>query len=126
MKDRWRSPKNGVRNLLRVQTIFSLENAFIKQVSIKRRKRFIRNLNIICRIIPGFFTDRAILSLAEKDTIEANKQIDKLKSAWKEAFSASDAFVIRRLGLLYSEAGMPDRAEKYLRKALSMEPDDLG
>jgi Tfp pilus assembly protein PilF/TolB-like protein len=74
---------------------------------------------------PWLFYNRAILSLAEKDTLEANKQINKLSSAWKEAFSASDGIVSRRLGLLYSEAGMPDRAENYFRKALSMEPESI-
>ncbi len=91
----------------------------------KKEKKIYKEFEHYLPKNPWLFYRRAILSLAEKDTIEANKQIDKLKSAWKETFSASDAFVIRRLGLLYSEAGMPDRAEKYLRTAILMEPDDL-
>lgn len=71
------------------------------------------------------FYNRAILSLAAKDTLAANRDINKLISAIKEQWSSSDALVTRTLGMLYSDAGMPDRAEKYFRKALSMEPENL-
>ncbi len=70
------------------------------------------------------FYCRAVLALSEKDTVEANIQIDKFKAAWKKTFSASDGYVARRLGLLYNDADIPDRAEEYLRKAISLEPED--
>lgn len=70
------------------------------------------------------FYNRALLALGEKDTLAAKIQIDKMKAGWKEIFSASEGYVDRRLGLLYNDAGMPDRAEGYLRKAVSLEPED--
>jgi tetratricopeptide (TPR) repeat protein len=74
---------------------------------------------------PWLFYNRAILSLAEEDTLAAKRDINRLKSIIKEQWSISDALVTRRVGMLYSDAGMPDRAEKYFRKALSMEPENL-
>jgi tetratricopeptide (TPR) repeat protein len=91
----------------------------------KKEKKVYKEFEHYLPTNPWLFFNRAILSLAEKDTLAANRDINKLKSAIKEQWSISDAAVTRRVGQLYSEAGMPDRAEKYFRKALSMEPENL-
>ncbi len=101
-----------------------LGKAFHETGQVKKEKKNYKEFEHYFPTNPWLFYRRAILSLAEKDTIEANRQINKLRSAWKETFSVSDGFVSRRLGMLYSEAGLPDRAEKYFRESLSMEGED--
>ena len=72
---------------------------------------------------PWLFFNRAILSLSEKDTVAANRYIGDYIPIVRDG--TSDAHVARRLGQLYSEAGMPDRAEKYFRKAISLDPQNF-
>jgi tetratricopeptide (TPR) repeat protein len=65
---------------------------------------------------------QAILSFTEGDTIMANHYIDKYTSIRKEK-SESEADIIAGLAWIYSEAGIPDKAEAYLREAVSLEPE---
>jgi tetratricopeptide (TPR) repeat protein len=67
--------------------------------------------------------DQATLSLAEGDTVAANKYIKKFISVLK-GNSSSEADIANGLALMYRLAGKPDKAEKYYRKALSLEPDN--
>jgi tetratricopeptide (TPR) repeat protein len=69
--------------------------------------------------------DQAILSLIEKDTVEANRYISKFLSLLKEE-SFSEAEIANVLSDIYDKAGVADKAEKYYRKAVSLEPDNPG
>ena len=55
---------------------------------------------------------KAVISLAEKDTISAKSYIEKYRSILRDN-SASEADVIDELGFIYDMAGFPDIAEEY-------------
>jgi TolB-like protein len=63
---------------------------------------------------------RVLLAFAEKDSVAANRYLAKLILNLREG--ASDAHVAGGLGYLYYDAGMPEKAELYYRKAYSLEP----
>ena len=62
-----------------------------------------------------------MILLAEQDSIEAKPYIEKLTTFWKESFW-SPARIARNLGVIYQDAGDLDKAEKYIRQSLSLEP----
>ena len=66
-----------------------------------------------------------ISSLSEKDTIAANQFIDKMIVSYKN-LSTSEADIDGDLAGLYLSAGIPEKAEKYYRKAVSLAPDNSG
>jgi tetratricopeptide (TPR) repeat protein len=65
---------------------------------------------------------QAILSLSEGDTIAANRYIEKYVTICKSR-SDSEASVTDDLAMIYSEAGNLNKAERYFRQALSLEPE---
>jgi AraC-like DNA-binding protein/TolB-like protein len=69
--------------------------------------------------------NQAIVSLSEKDTVTANIYIAKYISYMKEN-SVSETEIEKRLAFLYDNANMPDKAEKYYRRALLFEPENPG
>jgi tetratricopeptide (TPR) repeat protein len=71
---------------------------------------------------PDLIYRQAILSLSERDTVSANRYIDKYKSIQKEN-SASEAAISASIAEVFSEGGLFDKAEKYYREALLLEPD---
>ena len=66
--------------------------------------------------------NQIVLQLAEKDTIRANKSIDKMISLSKES-SWSEADIATGWAGLYFAAGYLDKAEKYYRQALSLDSE---
>jgi tetratricopeptide (TPR) repeat protein len=64
-----------------------------------------------------------VLSISLGDDIKANRLIEKYISSAKDS-KASDADIAAGLANLYSMAEMPDESEEYLRKALSLEPEN--
>jgi tetratricopeptide (TPR) repeat protein len=72
---------------------------------------------------PLLIRRQATLSLTENDTSSANKYISNYISLSKER-SISDASIANNLALAYEGAGILDRAEKYYRQALSLEPEN--
>jgi TolB-like protein len=90
----------------------------------KKEKKILNELE---HYQPGNFwliRGRVLLAFAEKDSVAANGYLAKLILNLKEG--ASEAHVAGGLGHLYSDAGMPDKAEGYYRKALSLEPENPG
>jgi tetratricopeptide (TPR) repeat protein len=73
---------------------------------------------------PDLIYRQAILSLSKGDTVTANRYIEKYKSILKDN-SISGADIITNLALMYSEADIPDKAEEYYRKALSLDPGNI-
>jgi tetratricopeptide (TPR) repeat protein len=66
---------------------------------------------------------QSALSLTKKDSTSANQYIEKFKSILKEN-SFSDADIAKGLADIYFLAEIPDKAEKYYRQALSLEPEN--
>ena len=66
--------------------------------------------------------DQAALALTEGDTNKADKYIEKLISVLKEN-SVSEAGIDAELHKMYRQAGNLDKAEEYIRKALTSEPE---
>ena len=72
---------------------------------------------------PNLIRRQAILSLSEKDTVSANRYIEKFL-AFHKSDSWSEAAIANGLGAIYDEAGYYKRAEAFYRKALTLEPDN--
>jgi tetratricopeptide (TPR) repeat protein len=70
---------------------------------------------------PEIIRFQAILSLTEKDTVAANRYIEKYATIRRE-MSASEALINTDIAFIYSEGGILDKAEDYYRKALTFEP----
>ncbi len=70
---------------------------------------------------PELLYREAVLALCEGKTNAANSIIEKYISIRKGS-SASEAVIATNLAGIYSEANLPDIAEKYYREALSLEP----
>ena len=68
---------------------------------------------------------QAVLSLTQGDTAKANNYIEKYISIRKDKL-LSDAAITSSLAAIYSEAGILNKAEKYYRQALSLEPERPG
>jgi tetratricopeptide (TPR) repeat protein len=68
---------------------------------------------------------RAILSLTEKDTSATKEYIAKHLTILK-ANSTSEADINKDLAIIYWHVDMPDKAEGYFRKMLSLEPENPG
>jgi len=65
-----------------------------------------------------------IFSLAGKDSITSNQYINKTYALSREK-SKSDADIAENLGSVYQAAGIPDKAEKYYREAVSLQPGNV-
>jgi TolB-like protein len=69
------------------------------------------------------FSYQAVLELAVGDTIASNRYIQKYISLLKEN-SSSESAITAGLAWIYIEANILDKGEEYLRKALSLEPEN--
>ena len=70
---------------------------------------------------PVILDNQAVLAFTEGDTVAANLYIERLVSIRMEN-SWSEAGIKINLAYIYSEADLLDKAEKYYRQALSLEP----
>ena len=59
--------------------------------------------------------------IIERDTIKGNKYVEKCKSILRDK-KLSEADITSNLALLCSQIDLPDKAEKYYRQALILEP----
>jgi tetratricopeptide (TPR) repeat protein len=59
--------------------------------------------------------------IIEGDTIKGNKYFEKCKSILSDK-KLSDADIASNLALLFSQVDLPDKAERYYRQALTLEP----
>ena len=66
---------------------------------------------------------QAILALARGKTKQANEYLLKFESIIRDE-GATEASIQTRLGWIYEEAGKIDQAEKHLRNALLLEPEN--
>jgi tetratricopeptide (TPR) repeat protein len=72
---------------------------------------------------PVLIYRRAILSLSQGEINEAEEHIEKYKSTRKTQ-SWNEAAITTYIARIYSEGGVPDKAEENYRIALSLEPQD--
>jgi AraC-like DNA-binding protein/tetratricopeptide (TPR) repeat protein len=73
---------------------------------------------------PVIFCRRAILALTEKDTASANRYFKQYIVVHRKLFPAWEAEIPQTQAWIYNEGGFPDKAEVFLRKAISMDPDN--
>jgi tetratricopeptide (TPR) repeat protein len=66
---------------------------------------------------------QAVLSLAEGNTISANRYTEKLKTIFKANYSTNEAAITWILANVYSDAGIIDQAEIFFRETLALEPE---
>lgn len=69
--------------------------------------------------------EKGLLAIVEGDTIDAGKYLGKAERLAKEN-SWTDANIASQIALGLSDIGNKDKAEKYFRKALSLEPVESG
>jgi len=72
----------------------------------------------------GLTARQAILALSEGDTVLANQYISEYKQL-PAVDSWTEAKILNELAIIYSRGGNPDKAEKYYRQALSLEPENI-
>jgi AraC-like DNA-binding protein/tetratricopeptide (TPR) repeat protein len=72
---------------------------------------------------PMIIRNQVILSLAEKDSVATNRYTEKYISVLKKN-SSTEANIAADLAWIYWEAGIPDKAEYYYRKSLSLDSEN--
>ena len=92
-----------------------LGSAYHKTGQYQKEKQLYRKAEQDFPDDPSIIRRQAVLALTEGDTVEANRYIEKYKSINK-------ANITRSLADIYSEAGIPDKAEQYYRQGLSLDP----
>jgi tetratricopeptide (TPR) repeat protein len=106
-----------------VQNYTLLGSAYHKTNQYRKEKRLYKKAETDFPNDPALLFRQAILALSEASEDEANRYIDKYISVRKEN-SASEAQIATNLAVIYSEAGILDKAEVNYREALSLEPED--
>jgi tetratricopeptide (TPR) repeat protein len=115
---KWDSKPSWVMNYVVLGESYHKTGQFKKEKNIYRKAEqdFPDDPNLIYR--------QTVLALSEADTATANKYIEKLKFLWRDN-SASETGILDGLGSLYSDAGIPDKAEQFYRKAISLQPENI-
>ncbi|MBN2861926.1 MAG: hypothetical protein JXN62_02115 [Bacteroidales bacterium] len=72
---------------------------------------------------PVLIYNQAVLALTLEDAARANRYLDKYISV-RRGNSATEADIMNGVAGIYADAGIPDKAEKYYRDALSLEPEN--
>lgn len=106
---------------------YQLGHAYHQTGQYTKEKKLIKEWGKYTENNPHLIRRQVAVSLAEKDTIAANRYINKFKSACKEKWSSSEADINQYLAWIYweeSDEAYHDKAEEYFRKALSIEPED--
>jgi len=114
--DKWGSRPRWILSYTSLGKAYHLTDQYRKERKLYRKAEqdFPDNYSLLYR--------QAILAFTEDDTDEANRYIEKFISASKIS-AASEVTIASDLAGIYSEADIPDKAEEYYRKALSLEPE---
>ena len=97
--------------------------AFHKTAQYKKEKNLYNQAELDFPDSPNLIYTEAILLLSEKDTIAANRKIERFITVCNNN-SWSDVHVTSDVAEIYSEAHFLDKAEKFYRKALSLDPEN--
>jgi tetratricopeptide (TPR) repeat protein len=89
----------------------------------KKEKRLFKKADRDFPDDPAIIWQKALLSLAESDTVNANNLIEKYKTLRRER-SWSEAGIAYSIGEIYKEAGYLDKAEEYHRLEVTLEPNN--
>jgi tetratricopeptide (TPR) repeat protein len=105
-----------------VFTYTGLGFAYHKTGQYKKEKKIYKKAEQDFPNNPDLIYRQTVLALTEGDTVLANQYIEKwipivIGQSW------SEAKIVRNLADIYSEANYFDKAEKYYRKALFLEPE---
>jgi tetratricopeptide (TPR) repeat protein len=103
----------------------ALGSAYHEIGEFKKEKRLYKKAEKDFPDASGIIYRQAVLALTDRNTKDANEYIDKYTSYLKEQ-SSSEANIANALGNIYSNADNLNKAEEYYRKALSLEPENLG
>jgi tetratricopeptide (TPR) repeat protein/AraC-like DNA-binding protein len=109
LKDNWAFPNLGY--------------AYYKTGQFRKADRLFRKAEKYFIDNPNISDMQAMLALAESDSVRANRYIKKY-IATKKKKSSSEADISAGLGWVYAEAGIPEKAEEFYRKAISLEPEN--
>ena len=102
----------------------NLGEAYRKTGQFKKALKLYEECEKLFPDFPDVTSKQAVLFLIKKDTAIARKYVEKYISARKKE-SASEAEIYSDLGKLYWQTELPpEKAEEYLRKALSIEPQN--
>lgn len=99
-----------------------LGSAYYKTGQYKKAKKIYKLAEKYIPDDPLNFCNQTILALAEKDTVAANRYFEKYIVFHRQKYPTWVAEIPATRGWIYSEAGYPDKAEKYFRKSISMDP----
>jgi AraC-like DNA-binding protein/tetratricopeptide (TPR) repeat protein len=66
----------------------------------------------------------ALLALAEKDTVSANRYIEKFRHLLVFKYSSPEWYIVKREADLYSEADSSDKADELYRKSVKLDPEN--
>jgi tetratricopeptide (TPR) repeat protein len=102
----------------------ALGNAYHKTGQYKKEKKLYKKAEQDFPDDMWIISYKTILLLSERDTVEANRYLDKCISICQDN-SLSPADIKTKLAWIYSESGIPDKAEEFYRQALSLEPGNL-
>ncbi|TFH34756.1 MAG: tetratricopeptide repeat protein [Bacteroidia bacterium] len=105
-----------------VVNYFQLGLAYYKTGKYKKEKKLYRKAEKDFPDDPPVLMRQAILALSHGHTREASGYLNKFISISKE-YSSSETDILESLAYVYTEAGIPDKAEECYRKALSLEPE---
>jgi tetratricopeptide (TPR) repeat protein len=106
-----------------VYNYIELGIAYHKTGQFKKEKKLYKKAEQYFPDDPDLIYRQAILSFSEGDTISANQYIKKYRSILEDN-SSSEIDIATNLAWIYQEAELPDKAEKYFRKAHSLEPEN--
>jgi tetratricopeptide (TPR) repeat protein len=114
---KWDSKPPWVMNYIQLGYAYHKTGQYKKEKKLYRKAEqdFPNDGNLIYR--------QTVLALTEGDTITANKYMEKLISFWRDN-STSEAGILSGLGGLYSDSNIPNKADEYYRKAISIQPDN--
>jgi tetratricopeptide (TPR) repeat protein/TolB-like protein len=99
-----------------------LGKAYHKTGQYEKEKKLYKIAEQECPDDPSINLRQAMLSLIEKDSVTANQYIKKYIEI-KKRNSSSEANIASDLAWSYWQADLPESAEEYYRKAISLDPE---
>jgi tetratricopeptide (TPR) repeat protein len=115
----------GKEYLKDVGIYLELGDAYHKTGQYRKEKKLYRIAEMYIPDEPWIIRFQARLALTEKDSIKANRYLDKYKSVLKNNLS-SEGTIAAGLAWIYSMSGIPDKAEEYYRESVQLEPGNPG
>jgi AraC-like DNA-binding protein/tetratricopeptide (TPR) repeat protein len=97
--------------------------AYHKTGQYKEEKKILKKAKTDFPDDPEIMYWEIVVALTDRDTVTANRIMKK----WilvKRVQSCSEARITATFANMYIDAGIPDEAEKYIRQALSLEPEN--